>query len=244
VRRYPALVAAVGSLVVVAGVLSGLAQTDAVLAASTTPTPGPTSTRDIPISVIIPEQPTSPPTTPSPSSTPRPSNSGAPGGGGGGATTCPAIVDGEAPTPAAQPSDKAGKLTLDPTKTYADEWIVAKGNGYTPGEMVQLAVYPGGVAVGSFKADAGGNITARFRVPVDTRPGDHVVEGAGWQSCFANRADFSVVSDSAGAAFPYLWWVAIVLGVIVLGLIVLAIYFRDSIRRWFGGGLRPAEPVT
>lgn len=236
-RGYPAVVAAAGSVVLVASIAVGLSQFSGASAAESTATPTPVTT-SVQVSVIIPEP-------------------GGSGGGGSGSGTntkpptstpapaaCTPSVDGKPPVAPSQPSDKAGKLTLDHETIAANEWMVAKGGGYTPGEQVQVVIYSAAQVVGSYKADAAGNVVARFRVPLETRPGDHVVEASGWKSCVANKADFSVVTNSIVAAFPYLWWIIIVVSVLVTGIVVTAIYFRRSIGRSFGGGLPATEPLT
>jgi hypothetical protein len=112
--------------------------------------------------------------------------------------------------------------------------MTATGSGFTPGENVQFVYYPGAVVIGSFVADSKGKVVARFQIPDDMRSGVHTVEATGWTSKHILNSEFTVTTQAAGA-FPYLWWVWVVLGVLVLGLIALAIYFRRSIAEWFGG---------
>ena len=142
------------------------------------------------------------------------------------------------PTPPASPTSGAGKLTLDHDTITAKEWMTATGTGFTPGENVQFVYYPGAVVIGSFVADGKGKVEARFRIPDDMRPGVHTLEATGWTSKHVLNKEFTVTTAAAGA-FPYLWWVWVVLGVLVLGLLSLAIYFRRSIADWFGARDQP-----
>jgi hypothetical protein len=142
------------------------------------------------------------------------------------------------PTPPASPTSGAGKLDLDHDAISAKEWMTATGTGFTPGENVQFVYYPGAVVIGSFVADGKGKVEARFRIPDDMRPGVHTLEATGWTSKHVLNKEFTVTTVAAGA-FPYLWWVWVVLGVLVLGLLSLAIYFRRSIADWFGARDQP-----
>lgn len=195
---------------------------------------------DVPVTVIIPQlNPTPPP--PKPTSTPSPSSST--GGGTPTPTPAPSNPDGS-PIPPSKPTEDAGDLELDPEALPADEWMVATGSGFAPGEQVQFVLYPGPVIVGSYVADAAGHVWARFRIPADTRPGDAVVEATGWTSGYVANAPFTVVAIAGAGGLPVLWWVAIVLAALLAGLIATAIFFRNSIRGWFGGAAEAAGSTT
>lgn len=222
-RSVYAMVGSVASVAVVAAVLGGLATP---VDAATEPTPTVTSTSSI--SVIIPETTS----TPTPSPTPTPTRSG--GSTPTPAPTTPATNPDGSPVPPAQPTENAPKLDLDKYSLAAHDWMVATGAKYAPGEKVQFVLYPGAIVIGSFVADETGTVVARFRIPDDTRPGDHVVEATGWSSKTVRNAQFVVTSAAAVTEVPWLWWVLGVLGVLVVALVALAIYFRQSIRGWFG----------
>lgn len=229
-RQLAALAGALATVILTATVVSGLS--GPVSAA-----PEPSATGQVPIAVIIPGPSGSPsPSTPPPSGGGSGSGAGS-GSGSGSGTPTPSSTPGAptAPKPPASPTEDAHGLTLDKPTYAAHDWMLVTGSGYAPGEKVQFVLYPGAVVLGSHEADAGGTVTARIRVPDDTRPGSHVIEGTGWTSGYVANADFTVVAVAATA--PWLWWVFVVLGVIVAGLVALAIYFRSSIRGWFAPGV-------
>lgn len=219
-------------LVPVAGVLAVAAiavGVGALLPPAAGAAPAPTSTATIGVSVIIPATTTSP--TPTPSRSPSPSPSGS--GTGGGSTSTPAPVGpGGEPIPPSQPSADAPALTLDATRFTTDDWIRATGTGYRPGEKVQFVLYPGAIVLGSVVADASGTVTGTFRLPDGTRPGAHVLEATGWQSGFVRNAEFTVAA-AAAVVQPWLWWVFVVVGVLLLSVVALGIVFRERIRAWF-----------
>ena len=199
-----------------------------------------TSTAVATLGVIIPASgsATATPTpTPTSSSTSGSGTGGSTGGGttGGGTTELPTQADGT-PIPPDQPTKDAEDLTVDKESVSANEWIVATGTGFTPGEKVQFVLYPGKVIIGTFTADASGMVIARFKITDQARPGLYVVEATGYQSFRVANTEFRVVSPGDAGTFPWLWWVLVVLGVILASLIATAIYFRHTIRSWFAGG--------
>lgn len=221
-------VAAVLAVAMVAVIL-GLALPPGAVGAA----PAPSSTANVGVSVIIPGSTATP--TPTRSTTPSPSNSGS----GGGSTSTPAPVGpGGEPIPPAQPSADAPALTLESTLVTTDDWLRATGSGYRPGEKVQFVLYPGAIVLGSVIADAHGTVTGTFRLPDGTRAGIHVLEATGWQSGFVRNAEFTVAA-AAAVVQPWLWWVFVVVGVLLLSVIALGIVFRERIRSWFA----PPVPV-
>lgn len=203
------------------------------------------SPSDVPVSVVIPSRSATPTATPTPTPSPSASSGGGSSGGSssgtsgggasGGGTTTGTNPDGS-PIPSASPTADAPGLELDrSTLSYsAHDWVVATGKGYTPGEKVQFVLYPGAIIIGSFVADASGTVTARFRLPDDTRPGTHTIEATGWTSRHVTNREFTVTA--VATADIWLWWVIVVLGILLAGLVALAVYFRESIRGWFGAG--------
>ena len=237
------------AVVVSASLLASILSMPAVaVGAAASPSPS-----DVPISVVIPSTSVTPTPTQTPAPTPSPSSSsggtngggsssgsGASGGGTtGGGTTTGTNPDGS-PIPPASPTADAPGLELDRASlTYsAHDWVIATGTGYTPGEKVQFVLYPGAVVLGSFVADASGTVTARIRVPDDTRPGTHTIEATGWTSRHVTNREVTVTA--VASANTWLWWVIVVLGILVAGLVALAIYFRESIRGWFDAGASTA----
>lgn len=226
-----------------AAILGGLPSPG--FAADVTPTPTPSQAA---VTVVIPD--TSSPA-PNPSSSGGSSSGGSSSGGSGGnssggATTPAADLPTEAfaaPIPLAQPTANAPGLKLDHETISVTQWMIAIGAGYTPGENVQFVFYPGAIVIGSFVADASGSVTARFRIPKDMRLGQHVVEATGWTSKHVANKEFTVVSLAVAGGIPFLWWIIVVLGVLLVGLISMSIYFRHSIARWFGGGLQPSGSI-
>ena len=135
---------------------------------------------------------------------------------------------------------EAPRLTLDRTSVAANQWILATGDSYTAAERVHFVLFPRGVDLGTFTADASGRITARFRIPADTRPGAHTVEATGVSSHYVRNAPITVVSVGFAGDLPYRWWIGIVIGAVLLGLLALVLYFRRSIAGWFA----PSAPAT
>jgi len=131
-------------------------------------------------------------------------------------------------------------LTLDRTSVAPNQWILATGDSYTAAERVHFVLFPRAVDLGTFTADASGHITARFRIPADTRPGAHTVEATGVSSHYVRNSPITVVSVGFAGDLPYRWWIGIVVGAVLLGLLALALYFRRSIAGWF----TPATPAT
>ena len=218
----------------IVGAVSSIALTAVLLSAFAGPVgalPQPVATAELPVSVVIPDL--------HPSPTPSRSTGGGTGTGtgSGSSSSTPAPVPTPertgAPTPPSEPTDGAGKLTLDKETVSPGDWLVATGTGFTAGEKVQFVLYPGAEVIDSFEADETGTVVARFRLSDETRAGDHVVEATGWKSDTVRNAPFQVVG--VAGAVPWLWWVLIVLGALLVSLIALAIYFRESIRGWFGG---------
>ena len=148
------------------------------------------------------------------------------------------------PTPPAEPTNGASGLRLDHETITVKEWMIATGTGYTPGENVQFVFYPGAIVVGSYVADSTGKVSARFRIPGDMRLGAHVVEATGWTSKHVGNKEFTVVSEVTAGGIPFLWWLIVVFGVLLVGTLSITVYFRRSIAGWFGGSPRAAESTS
>lgn len=239
-RERVGLLGTIVAVVAIAAAMSSLAVPGSAVSA-----PSPT---DVPITVIIPDLSPTPTLTATPTPTPRPSQSN-----GGGATPKPtpsSTVPGGggtnpdgSPIPPNRPTEGAERLKLDHKSIVADKWMIATATGFAPGEKGQFVLYPGSVVIGSYLADAAGKITARFRIAEETRPGVHVAEATGWTSGHVANEEFTVVTVGMTAGWPLLWWVLLVLGVLLTGLIATAVHFRRSIRSWSGPNLQPAGSV-
>ena len=244
----------IGAVILVSSVLPSLAVGNMGSAAAC-----PGASASPPVTVTIPDigqsgdgdvaipAPTTCATTPPPATggtTAGRSGSGSGGSGGsgsGGGAAIPGLPAGSpgevvAPIPPATPSENASKLELDPDRISAGGRMTATGTGYNAGESVQFAIYPGAEVIGSYVADAAGKVTARFRIPDETRSGSHVLEATGWASEKVSNGAFTVVTVAGAGTIPMLWWVIILCGSLLIGLIVIAIYFRRSIARAFPGG--------
>ena len=127
----------------------------------------------------------------------------------------------------------APRLTLDHDSVAPRQWILATGDGYTAAERVHFVLFPRAVDLGTFTADASGRITARFRIPADARPGAHTVEATGASSHYVRNAPITVVSASFAGTLPLRWWIGIVIGAVLLGILALILYFRRSIAGYF-----------
>ena len=251
---YRAILAAVGAVIAVTALLGPFASVaEAEPCTTPTPTPIPTSLstgNESGVTLVIPEKnATRKPNACGSTSTPLGSTGGSGGSSSGsgktGTTTKGTIVDVPAGAPSGTPapartstaSDGSVKgaplLRLDRDSIAPNQWMLATGDGYTPGEEVHFVLFPRAQDVGTFTADASGRITARFRIPADTRPGAHTVEATGVTSHFVRNTPLTVVSAVFAGDLPYRWWISIVVGAILLGLLVLVLYFRRSIAGWF-----------
>ena len=227
-------------------ILAALLSTGSVPANAATAPPD-----DGPITVVIP-----PGASPSPSPSGTAGSGGSSGGGsgggsgsgtgvdpgdggsGGGAATCPSTNADGSPVPSNQITDDAPELAIDKDRLAAGEWVIASATDFTRGEKAQVVMYPGAVVIGSYTVDAPTGFAARFRVPEGTPTGLYSLEVTGWQSCYVENGEVTVVSPPATNS-PALWWVYVVLGVLSIGLVSLAFAFRADIALWFGGPPAP-----
>ncbi len=234
-----------GAVVIVATILSAFLM-PAMAISAISPSP-------IPLTVVIPEK--SFPPTPTPSSTGKDDRGsdggdngtgsgsgsgqgGAGGGSGSGGGTRPTDPDGSPTVPRA-PTEHADGLELDHERISTKQWMIAIGSGFTPGEKVKFVLYSDPIVVGSFVANASGQATARFLVPDSLRSGVHVTEATGWDSRHIENKRFTVLSGAAVASIPALWWLIVVFGVLLIGLISTSIHFRRTIAGWFGVTTEP-----
>ena len=207
------------------------------------------------ITLVIPGETAAPVPTPAPApsacptaSTPLGSTGGSSSGSGATKTTTLSSVGTPAGTTKLNTTTNASdgsvqeapRLTLDRTSVAPNQWILATGDSYTAGEGVHFVLFPRAVDLGTFTADASGRITARFRIPAEARPGAHTVEATGTSSHYVRNAPITVVSVGFAGDLPYRWWIGIVVGAILLGLLALVLYFRRSIAGWFA----PISPAT
>ncbi len=165
------------------------------------------------------DEPTPTPTVePTESPTPAPSQTGPPVGGF---------------VPATAPEKDAPDLGVGADIVAAGEWIVASAEGYTPGENVELVLYRGAVSIGTFSADSRGALIARLRIPADTRPGQHVLEAAGWDSGVIANHTLTVVSEAVQVPPWQQWWLLAVAGALFAAVAGLLFQFRGAIAASF-----------
>jgi hypothetical protein len=100
--------------------------------------------------------------------------------------------------------------------------VTATASGFEPGEQVQLVLFSEASLVGSFTADADGQVQAVFPVAEDTAPGTHTVQLTGW--CGTAVAVVDVLVGSTGGAAPagqgvppWAWWAGGGAGLLGLG---------------------------
>lgn len=74
------------------------------------------------------------------------------------------------------------------------------GEGFTPGEMVQVVLFGDGTLVGNYEADADGKVSVRFELPKDIKPGSHTLQMTGWASKRIVTATVVIANDAALAA--------------------------------------------
>ncbi len=235
-----------GRRLVVGLIALGLVLLPTAAHAEDDPEPGPP-----PLTVVIPDiwasnPPTPAPTAPAP---PTPTANGAGGNTGNGGTITPAPVpapeppaierneDGSPKPPASPTADKPG-LRLDESTVGAGRKVVVSGTGYQPGEKVQLVLYPGAVVIGSYPVGADGSFSVSITVPKDTAAGTHTMEATGWESGTIKNKEFMVTTATDAAAMPVLWWVYVVVGVLVLGLLSGLWFFRATIASLFASPSR------
>ena len=243
-----AIRAGLGAAIVVSAILSPLAS-----AAQADPCPTSTSTttgNESSVTLVIPEENATPAPSACPTaSTPTDSTGGSGGSAGsagktgtkGGVSTgkSGSVAGPPATAPVSSSSSSDGsvqgapRLTLDHDSVAPRQWILATGDGYTAAERVHFVLFPRAVDLGTFVADASGRITARFRIPADARPGAHTVEATGVSSHYVRNAPITVVSASFAGTLPLRWWIGIVIGAVLLGILALIFYFRRSIAGYF-----------
>ena len=157
--------------------------------------------------------------------------------------TAPAGASG-APVPSSRPSNDAAELKLEPSRVEAGAKIQATASGFTPGEQVQLVLYPTPLIIGSYAADATGALSIVFEVPKAMRTGEHVAEVTGWASDTKASGKFVVTAapDVAGG-IQTMWWLLGILLLLLLAAIAVAISLRSSIAAVFVGP-RTTEAVS
>ncbi len=201
---------------------SGTGVTVTIPSRTASPTPTPTAT----------PTPTSSSTAPAPAAVApasRPSGGGS-GRGNGGRTApdAPACVPAEPAVPSA-PASSGGTATTDKQLYLAGEQVTATATGFEAGEQVQLVLFSDPSLIGTFTADAGGQVQAVFPVAESTAVGSHTVQFTGWCKKVSLATVLVGASNAAAATGgldvpPWLWWVigglAIVVAVLVFWQIV------------------------
>ncbi|MBC7403898.1 MAG: hypothetical protein H7279_12095 [Microbacteriaceae bacterium] len=231
-----AIRAGLGAAIVVSAILSPFASAAQTELCPTSLTTGNESS----VTLVIPGESAAPGDCPT-ESTPLGSTGGSSSGSGATKSTTPPSVGIPAGTTKLNNTTNASdgslqgapRLTLDHDSVAPHQWILATGDGYTAAERVHFVLFPRAVDLGTFTADASGRITARFRIPADARPGAHTVEATGASSHYVRNAPITVVSASFAGTLPLRWWIGIVIGAVLLGMLALVLYFRRSIAGYF-----------
>lgn len=197
-----------------------------------------------------------PPSSPPPNNPPGPGNGpGQPGSGGAGQggtgnqvswnsnsrdvagtnptgapTTQPSPPDGTQPTaPSVSDHPKAGAggayFEGDPNPQPGAKGILV-GDGFVPGEKVQVVIFSAPVVVGSWPASPDGRFRQEIDIPTGLKPGVHTAELTGWQSGTVRNVDFQVRPASwatAAASKVWLWWLGGGLGLLLVAAAVVAV---------------------
>jgi len=137
--------------------------------------------------------------TPSPTASPTPAPTGEP-------TATPEPTDGATPTPTDTPPAD-GESTPSPTNPVSfghaevapGATQTATAAGFAPGETVSAVLHSDPVDVGTFVADAEGEVSLQFIVPVDTPTGEHSLVLTGQTSSAVAEGTFLVASASPAA---------------------------------------------
>lgn len=151
--------------------------------------------RGVPNPNITPAPTASPTPTPAPTDgateTPAPTTPPTDGGDGDGDGTGDGdVTDEVTPNPIA-----FGSAEVAPGATQT-----ATASGFTPGETVSAVLQSTSpVGVGTFIADAEGDVIAQFIVPADTEPGEHTLTLTGQTSSVKAEGTFTVASASPAA---------------------------------------------
>ncbi|GAA3819177.1 hypothetical protein [Cellulomonas soli] len=190
--------------------------------AGTTPTPVPTTTTPSPTatSTTAPTAGRGAATTGSPRSA---GTSEAVGGAqpAGAAAGC-APSEPDVPTRPATAGTAGVEAHVDQDLYLPGARVTATATGFAAGEQVQLVLFSEAALVGSFTADAAGQVQAIFPVADGTAPGTHTVQMSGW--CGTAVAVVDVLVGSAGATAPaeqgvppWAWWAGGGAGLVGLG---------------------------
>ena len=149
--------------------------------------------------------------------------SGGSSGGGGAAGGGDTGSGGGAVQPG-QPTPTKNRLVLTPARLRAGDAFTAEGAGFTPGERVDLVLFPGAIALGSYTADARGAVRARATIPRSAGAGLYTVQATGRASQRVAAANLAVV----GASMPQNgWWgLVIVAGGVLASIIALLLALK------------------
>ncbi|WP_411701258.1 hypothetical protein [Conyzicola sp.] len=147
---------------------------------SPTPTPTPSATPPTPPAAAVtpPPPPTKTGTTAPTKSTTKSGGAaaGTSAGGAGGTAECTPT---EPPVPTA-PASSGSNASVDKEFYQPGQKVTATATGYAAGEQVQLVLFSEPNLIGTFSADAQGQVEAVFPVDEKTTPGTHTVQFTGW----------------------------------------------------------------
>lgn len=101
------------------------------------------------------------------------------------------------------PVDEEASISLDSSEVEPGDDITVSGEGFEPGEEVELTL--SGVVLGTVTADDDGDVEAELTIPEDTEFGDYTVTAVGAQSGNGGSASLTVIDpDDSDPAEPSL----------------------------------------
>lgn len=74
------------------------------------------------------------------------------------------------------------QATVTPSNVPAGQSVTVTGSGFTPGETVQATVHSQSIDLGTFTADAEGDVTFEVTLPASLEPGEHLLVLTGLSS--------------------------------------------------------------
>jgi LPXTG-motif cell wall-anchored protein len=122
---------------------------------------------------------------------------GLPGYGGIG-TVAPVSAGLDAITCPSQPV--APSVTASVGSILPGGTLTIHGTGFTPGEIVDATLHSTPIALGSFTADADGEVDGPVTIPADVEPGEHTIVLAGRTSGVEASVPIEVIGEDADPA--------------------------------------------
>ncbi|MEV5071151.1 hypothetical protein MRBLMI12_002771 [Microbacterium sp. LMI12-1-1.1] len=160
-------------------------------------------TDESPCEVVEPETPVDPEPQPTETGEPNPGQTDTPTDPGAGAEEATIALS---------------TATLTPGASFE-----LTGEGFTPGETVEVTLHSDPIAVGALTVDAAGAITGSLKLPASAPVGDHTIVAAGASSGLTASADVTVKAAAPAAAGLAVTGGGIATGVAIAGAVLLAL---------------------